>query len=213
MAAKIHRDVAPAITPINIRYLQPFFEKNPDVDKLIPEEVRRQEAQEREKVLREAHEEVRRMAVQSSPILSTLGEVVFGGSSMAVGSPTNMGRICHELARGEITGVRIELTIDLFTRRAINVPGILMGALYGASTEDIESYRKVVPDVLHRGLPVELLQVEGPEVQRVWIQAKERNAMVDSRNRGGGRIAIVDALPSREEAIAAAKSLGIVVAE
>ena len=213
MAARIHREVAPAITPINIRYLQPFFEKNQDVDKLVPAEVRRQEAQEREKVLREAREEVRRMVVQSSPILSTLGEVVFGGSSMAVGSPTNMGRICHELARGEITGIRIELTIDLFTRRAINVPGILMGALYGASTEDIESYRKVVPDVLRRGLPVELLQVEGPEVQRVWIQAKERNAMVDSRNRGGGRLAIVDALPSREEAIAAAKRLGIVVAE
>jgi L-serine dehydratase len=37
--------------------------------------------------------------------------------------------------------------------------------------------------------------------------------MVDSRNRGGGRLAIVDALPSREEAIAAAKRLGIVVAE
>lgn len=124
-----------------------------------------------------------------------------------------MGRICHELARGEITGIRIELTIDLFTRRAINVPGILMGALYGASTEDIESYRKVVPDVLRRGLPVELIQVDGPEVQRVWIQAKERNAMVDSRNRGGGRLAIVDALPSREEAVAAAKKLGIVVAE
>jgi L-serine dehydratase len=213
MAARIHREVAPAITPINIRYLQPFFEKNQDVDKLVPAEVRRQEAQEREQVLREAREEVRRMVVQSSPILGTLGEVVFGGSSMAVGSPTNMGRICHELARGEITGIRIELTIDLFTRRAINVPGILMGALYGASTEDIESYRKVVPDVLRRGLPVELIQVDGPEVQRVSIQAKERNAMVDSRNRGGGRLAIVDALPSREEAIAAAKKLGIVVAE
>jgi len=108
--------------------------------------------------------------------------------------------------------LRIELTLDLFSRRAINVPGILMGAVYGASTEDIESYRKVVGDVLKRGLPVELTEVSEPEVQRIWIETTEGTAMVDSRNRGGGRLTIVDALPSRDEALAAAKRLGIVVA-
>ncbi len=36
--------------------------------------------------------------------------------------------------------------------------------------------------------------------------------MVDSRNRGGGRLAIVDAAPSLDAAIAAAGRLGIVVA-
>jgi hypothetical protein len=87
-----------------------------------------------------------------------------------------------------------------------------MGALYGASTEDIESYRKVVGDVLSGGLPVELIEVPEPEVQRIWLVTKEGKAMVDSRNRGGGRLTIVDALPSREEALAAAKRLGIVVA-
>ena len=93
------------------------------------------------------------MVIQSGPLTRTLGDVVFGGSSMAVGSPTNMGRVCHELAKGEIKRIRIELTLDLFSRRAINVPGILMGAVYGASTEDIASYRKVVGDVLKQGLP------------------------------------------------------------
>lgn len=212
MAARIHKEAAPAITPINIRYLRPFFEKNVEVEKLISEDILNQEAQEREKVLEEARDEVRKMVIQSSSITRTLGDVVFGGSSMAVGSPTNMGRVCHEMVKGEITHIRIELTIDLFSRRAINVPGILMGALYGANTEDIESYRKVVADVLQRGIPVELIQVAEPEVQRIWLQTKEGSAMVDSRNRGGGRLAIVDALPSREAALAAAKRLGIVVA-
>jgi len=212
MAARIHKEAAPAITPINIRYLRPFFEKNADVEKLIPKDILSQEAREREKVLEEARDEVRKMVIQSSSITRTLGDVVFGGSSMAVGSPTNMGRVCHEMVKGEITHIRIELTMDLFSRRAINVPGILMGALYGANTEDIESYRKVVADVLQRGIPVELIQVAEPEVQRIWLQAKGGDAMVDSRNRGGGRLAIVDALPSREEALAAAKRLEIVVA-
>ena len=212
MAARIHKEAAPAITPINIRYLSPFFEKNADVEKLVAADVLEREGGERKQVLEEAREEVRRMVMQTGPLTKTLGGVVFGGSSMAVGSPTNMGRVCHELAEGEITRIRIELTVDLFSRRAINVPGILMGALYGASTEDIASYRKVVGDVLQRGLPVELNELAEPEVQRIWIETKAGTAMVDSRNRGGGRLAIVDALPSREAAVAAAKRLGIVVA-
>ncbi len=212
MAARIHKEAAPAITPINIRYLRPFFEKNADVEKLIPAAILDKEAREREKVLEEAKTEVRRMVSQCGPLTRTLGDVVFGGSSMAVGSPTNMGRVCHELVKGEITRIRIELTMDLFSRRAINVPGILMGALYGATTDDIASYRKVVTDVLQRGIPVDLIEVSEPEVQRIWIETKEGAAMVDSRNRGGGRLTIVDALPSRAEALAAAKRLGIVVA-
>ncbi|MEW6335080.1 MAG: L-serine ammonia-lyase, iron-sulfur-dependent, subunit alpha [Thermodesulfobacteriota bacterium] len=212
MAARIHKEAAPAITKINIPYMRPFFKTNEEVEKLIPAEVLEKEARERERILAQAREEVRAMAAQSAPLTRTLGDVVFGGSSMAVGSPTNMGRVCHELAKGEITRIRIELTVDLFSRRAINVPGILMGALYGASTEDIDSYRRVVGDVLARGLPVELVEVPEPEVQRIWIETKTDKAMVDSRNRGGGRLTIVDALPSRDEALAAARRLGIVVA-
>ena len=212
MAARIHKEAAPTITKINIPYLRPFFERNAEVEKLVSTDVLDKEARQREKILEQAKAEVRRMVSHSGPLTLTLGEVVFGGSSMAVGSPTNMGRVCHELAMGEIKRIRIELTLDLFSRRAINVPGILMGALYGASTEDIESYRKVVGDVLKRGLPVELVEVSEPEVQRIRIETDRGTAMVDSRNRGGGRLTIVDALPSREEAVAAAKRLGIVVA-
>jgi L-serine dehydratase len=212
MAARVHKEAAPAITRINIPYLRPFFETNPEVERLVNADILEREAQERQKVLEEAKQEVRRMARQSGPLTRTLGAIVFGGSSMAVGSPTNMGRVCHELARGEIRRIRIELTLDLFSRRAINVPGILMGALYGAATEDIASYRKVVGDVLARGLPVEIKEVAEPEVQRIWIETDQGTAMVDSRNRGGGRLTIIDALPSRDEAVAAAGRLGIVVA-
>jgi hypothetical protein len=87
-----------------------------------------------------------------------------------------------------------------------------MGALYGSQTDDIESYRRVVGDVLRSGIPVELISVAEPEVQRIWLETGEKKVMVDSRNRGGGRLTIVDALPSREEALAAARDLGIVVA-
>jgi L-serine dehydratase len=212
MAARIHREAAPAISAVNIRYLRPFFETNGEVEKLVSETIRQEEAEEKERVLREAREEIRGLVQQSAPLTQTLGEIVFGGSSMAVGSPTNMGRIAHRLAGGEITRVKIELTHDLFSRRAINVPGILMGALYGSRTDDIDSYRRVVGDVLRRGLPVELLPVAEPEVQRIRLETKEERVMVDSRNRGGGRLAIMDALPSKEAALAAAKELGIVVA-
>jgi L-serine dehydratase len=212
MAARIHREAAPAISAVNIRYLRPFFETNEEVEKLVSDAIRRKEEEEKETVLREAREEIRWMVKQSAPLTRTLGEIVFGGSSMAVGSPTNMGRIAHKLAGDEIRRVKIELTHDLFSRRAINVPGILMGALYGSQTDDIESYRRVVGDVLRRGVPVELVPVVEPEVQRIWLETKEKKVMVDSRNRGGGRLAIVNALPSKEEAIAAAKELGIVVA-
>jgi L-serine dehydratase len=50
-----------------------------------------------------------------------------------------------------------------------------------------------------------------PEVQRICIETTEKGAMVDARNRGGGRVAILDAKPSRDEALLAAKRLGIEV--
>ncbi|MCL2669530.1 MAG: L-serine ammonia-lyase, iron-sulfur-dependent, subunit alpha [Syntrophaceae bacterium] len=213
MAARIHKEAAPVITKINIPYLRPFFETNAEVERLVPPAVLAKEAREREEILEQARAEVRRMVSQSGPLTRTLGDVVFGGSSMAVGSPTNMGRLAHALAQGgDIKQIRIELTLDLYSRRAINVPGILMGALYGAATEDIESYRNVVGDVLKRGLPVELVEVSEPEVQRIRIETDRGECMVDSRNRGGGRLTIVDALPSREAALKAAERLGIVVA-
>ncbi len=84
-----------------------------------------------------------------------------------------------------------------------------MGALYGADTCDADKYGSVMEDVLKSGLNVELVETKEPEVQRIWIKAAERDAMVDALNRGGGRLALINASPSVEEAKKAASSLGI----
>ena len=149
------------------------------------------------------------MMATSRPLTQTLGEVVVGGSSIAVGSPTNMARIAHALIRGRITRIEIELTKDLYSRRAINIPAILMGAVFGSHTSDGEMYRKVMETPEVRAIDISLTEVAEPEVQRIRISADERSVWLDSRNRGGARVAIVAAEPSRDEAVAAAKSLGI----
>jgi L-serine dehydratase len=155
---------------------------------------------------------MRRLAETANPLTSPFGEAVVGGSSIAVGSPTNMGRIAHELHEGEIKRISIGLTTDLFARRAINVPGILMGAVLGASTKDIKAYHRVLKEVVQKGIGVQIYQIEEPEVQKIAIEATQTNAVVDSLNRGGGRIKLVDAKPSLDKAIAAAERLGIKLA-
>ncbi|GAH19111.1 unnamed protein product [marine sediment metagenome] len=153
------------------------------------------------------------MAVSVRPLTQVFDNVVIGGSSIAVGSPTNMARICHELVAGEIKKIEIDLTIDLFSRRAINVPAILMAAIYGAKTDDAELYNKVfdLPEI--RKIDIRVNKVDVPEIQRIRIQATEKSAMIDARNRGGGRVAIVDALPSKQQALNVAKILGIEVVD
>ena len=54
-------------------------------------------------------------------------------------------------------------------------------------------------------------EVKEPEVQRIFIKTNCGDYMVDSRNRGGGRITVLDAAPSRKKAVKAAKKLRIVV--
>ena len=88
-----------------------------------------------------------------------------------------------------------------------------MGAVFGASTKDIEMYQKVLKEVSNKGIEVNVFQIDEPEVQRMTIVATEVNAMVDALNRGGGRISLVDAKPSLQEAFAAAKKLGIKLAQ
>jgi L-serine dehydratase len=123
-----------------------------------------------------------------------------------------MGRIAHELARrGE--QITIDLTSDLFARRAINIPGILMGAVLGASTKDIKAYHNVLGEIAQRRIAVEIRHVTEPEVQRIRVEARESSAFVDAMNRGGGRLKLVDARPSLAEAQAAAARLGIKLAE
>jgi L-serine dehydratase len=211
MAARIHVEAAPVITRINLEYLEPYFRKNPEVEPFVGGELRKSEKERAERIRQQAREEVKEMVSTSRSLTQVLGDVVVGGSSIAVGSPTNMARVCHEMISGKIKKIEIELTTDLFSRRAINVPAILMGAIYGAKTDDVEMYRKIfdLPEI--KNIEIKVGKVDIPEVQRIRIDTTEMSAMVDARNRGGGRVAIIDAKPSREEALTAAKKLGIEV--
>ena len=139
----------------------------------------------------------------------TLGDVVVGGSSIAVGSPTNMARVAHELAEGNISEIHIELTLDLFSRRAINVPAMLMAALHGTRTDDAQAYKAILDHPDLDRVKIFVSKTDEPEVQRIRIIASKQNAFVDGRNRGGGRLGIVHAEPSLEQALLEAQRLNI----
>ena len=211
MAARVHVEAAPVITNLNLEYMEPYFKKIPWIEPFVDEKVRKSEKEGAARISKQAREEVRKMVASSSPITKVFGDVVVGGSSTAVGSPTNMARICHAMISGEIKKIELELTPDLFSRRAINTPAILMGAIYGAKTDDVELYHKIseLPEI--NNIEIRISRVDIPEVQRIRIEATEKSASLDSRNRGGGRVAIVEAKPSVEAAIRAAKELGIEV--
>ncbi|MEL7566681.1 MAG: serine dehydratase [Dehalobacterium sp.] len=213
LAKAVHPVSAKHVVPTVIKYLQPFFKTNNDVEHYINQFVKEAEGKtmEESKVL--AMMESREMAAKANPIIKPFGEAVVGGSSQAVGSPTNAARIAHELARGKIKKVKIELYPELFVRRGINVPGILMGAVYGAHTGDSTMYHEVMGKILAEEIKVEIIQIDEPQVQRITVEASERDGMVDSLNRGGGRLVIRGASPSREEALTAAQKLGIVVVD
>jgi L-serine dehydratase len=213
MAANIHATAAPAITKVNLEYMRPYFKTEPVVDGYIGGAILAAEQETARQVLTRAREEVRKLALSANPLIRPFGDAVVGGSSIAVGSPTNMGRIAHELADGDIRKITIELTPDLFARRAINVPGILMGAVLGASTKDIKAYHSVLREITRQGIAVDIRQVSQPEVQRIHVEATGRNAFVDALNRGGGRLKLVDAKPSLAAAQTAAARLGIKLAE
>jgi L-serine dehydratase len=213
MAASVHAKAAPVITEINLDYMRPYFKTETVVDGYVSGDVLATEQKTGALILSRAREEVRRFAESANPLISPFGEAVVGGSSIAVGSPTNMGRIAHELFAGEIKKITIELTVDLFARRAINIPGILMGAVLGASTKDIKAYHGVLKEIAKRGIAVEIRQINEPEVQRISIEATQKSAFVDALNRGGGRLRLVDARPSLAQAQEAAARLGIKLAE
>ncbi len=213
MAARIHREAAPAITAVNVKYLKPYFKKRAQVEALLDPGLAGKDASVADEVLVEAREELRQMMAASRPLTQTLGDVVVGGSSIAVGSPTNMARIAHALKRGRIARIEIELTKDLYSRRAINVPAILMGAVFGSHTSDGDMYAKVMETPEVRAIDISLKEIAEPEVQRIRILTDEGSVWLDSRNRGGARVCVVDAEPSRGEAIAAARSLGIQIVD
>jgi L-serine dehydratase len=109
--------------------------------------------------------------------------------------------------------VKIELYPELFARRGINVPGILMGAVFGASTADYKMYKEVMKLVEKMGIEVEILQADEHQLQRITIETDGVSSMVDSLNRGGGRLVLRDARPSYEKALDIANELGIVLVE
>lgn len=209
MAAAAHPLSAKHIVPTVIKYMEPFFKTNDAVEHYISPVVKAKEAQRIESTVAEAQAEARALAAHANSIVKPFGDAVVGGSSQAVGSPTNTARIAHALAEGKITGVKVELYPELFARRGINIPGVLMAAVHGAGTDNAELYRKIMEEVQSSKLSVEIVEVNEPQMQRVTIYATGSNSMVEALNRGGGRLVIKSALPSVEQAKAKACKLNI----
>lgn len=211
MAAEVHVESGQYIVPTVVEYMEPFFKRKPAVESLVRQEVKDNEARKIKETLAKAKEKTKKLAEGTESILHTFGDAVVGGSSQAVGSPTNAARICHELAKGNIQKVRVELYPELFARRSINIPGILMGAVFGAPTSDYEMYNKSVDMVKEAGIEVEIVEGSEHSIQKITIITDQMTCMVDTLNRGGGRLVLRDAAPSLEEAARAAERLGIVL--
>ena len=211
MAAQCHLASAEHVVPITIQYMEPFFKRDARVDAYVADAVKEDELRRKGEIMQKAGNEARTLANRSNSITAPFGDAVVGGSSEGVGSPTNCGRLAHYLAKGEIKKVRVELCPELFARRAINIPGVLMAAVNGCSTSDADAYKAIMEEVAARKIEVEIIEVNEPHVQRVHIEATEQNSFVDTLNRAGARLVLLDASPSREEALEWAKKLNIVV--
>ncbi|KKM10444.1 serine dehydratase [Clostridiales bacterium PH28_bin88] len=213
LAAAVHPVSAQALVPLVIRYMQPFFKTNQEVERYVAGEVKEREEAGIAATILETQQEARNLARQANSIVRPFGEAVVAGSSMKVGSPTHAARLAHALSKGEIKGVKIELCPELYACRGINVPGILMGAVFGASTNNAQMYREVMGMVRDRRLRVEILEVNEPQLQRITVYATEADGMVDTLNRGGGRLVLRRATPSRELALKAATTWGIEIVD
>ena len=211
MASQCHLASATHVVPVTIEYMEPFFKHDQRVDAYVDPQVLQQEKARQEKLIEKATQQIRHLADRANPITHPFGEAVVGGSSQGVGSPTNCARIAHFLSKGEIKKVTIELYSELFARRAINVPGILMAAVDGSSTSDAQAYKASLDQVKARGIQVEIREVPERSVQRVTVHATEQDGMVDSLNRGGARLVLRDASPSLEQARKIAQELDIVL--
>ena len=211
MATQCHLQSAEHVVPVTIQYMEPFFRRDPKVESFVKEELKQAEFERKDQIMEQASAEARSLADRANLIIVPFADAVVGGSSEGVGSPTNCGRLAHYLSKGIVKKVRIELCEELFARRATNIPGILMAAVNGCSTSDADSYKVIMDEVRSRGVEVEIIPVKEPHVQRVWIEASEQNSFVDTLNRSGARLVLLDASPSREEALAWAEKLNIVV--
>lgn len=213
MAAAVHPISGKEVVPEVIKYMEPFFKINAKVEDYVDGEVKAADTARRGEISTQAVREARAMAAKAGSIIKPFGAVVVGGSSQAVGSPANTARLAHELARGSISKITIELYPELFARRAINVPAIVMGGVYGASTADGKAYAEVMDRVKADGIEVEILEVPDYQLQKISLKASERDSTVAALNRGGARLVLLDALPSRDDALAAAEKLGIAIVD
>lgn len=213
MATEVHPISGKYIVPTVVEFMQPFFKTKAGVEKLIDQDIKDEENKKIKVTLEKAHSIAKKLAEGASPIIKTLGEAVVGGSSQAVGSPTNCARIAHHLSEGKIKKVKVELYPELFARRGINIPGIMMASVFGSSTADHKMYKEALGEVEKMGIEVEIVKVDEYAIQRVTIETDKGTVMVDSLNRGGGRLVLRDAIPSREKALQVANELGIVLVE
>ena len=76
-----------------------------------------------------------------------------------------------------------------------------MGAVYGASTADGTMYKEVMDRVKKDGIEICINQVDEYQLQRVTIEASEGGSVVDARNRGGGRLALVHVEPDLDRCL------------
>jgi L-serine dehydratase len=74
-------------------------------------------------------------------------------------------------------------------------------------------YKESIDRMNAMGIGVDVIKGQDYGIQKITIETEQSTVMVDTLNRGGGRIVLRDALPSREEAMEIAKKLGIVVVE
>jgi L-serine dehydratase len=213
LAAEVHVISAKSVVPAVVDFMEPFFKRKANVESLVSAGVKEADNQKIAETLARAQDIAKNLAKGAPPILQTFGDAVVGGSSQAVGSPTNAARIAHALARGRIKKVTAVLYPELFARRAINIPGILMGAVFGAGTGDYELYGQAVDRVKEMGIAVEIVKAGEYGVQKIIIETDEMTCMADTLNRGGGRLVLRDAAPSLEEARQAAARLGIVLVQ
>ncbi len=213
MAAQCHLQSAEHVVPVTIQYMEPFFRRDSRVEAYIDPGVKADELQRKEEITEKAAKESQALADRSNLIIAPFGDAVVGGSSEGVGSPTNCGRLAHYLAEGKIKKVRIELCPELFARRATNIPGILMAAVKGCSTADADAYKAIMEDVKAEGVEVEIVEVDAPHVQNVYIEAEGRNAWVKSLNRAGARLVLIDSSAGLENTRQLAKELNITVIE
>ncbi len=213
LAAAVHPISASAVVPEVVRHMAPFFQTRAEIDKLVTGEDRNRDLMGNQAVLKEARERTKAMARRSRSILNPFAAVVVGGSSQAVGSPVNAARIAHHLARGTIRRVSIVLGPELFARRTLNSPGILAAAVYGSATDDNASQAEIFQRLQMDAVKVFLKRSDQAGLQRIEVEAERGNAVVTTLNRGGGRIYLVDAQPSLDEARRIASVLQIELAE